>query len=272
MPQFQISPTDSLYYEYMPPEGAAGLTFVFFNALTGDVGMWSASIVPALQEAGHGALVYNMRGQAHSPFAPGLDLTDKLIAADATALLKSVAPLRPVLVGLSIGGLFAARAHLAGASAEGLVFINTLRKDGPRVRWLGEAMVRCVEVGGVELMRDLLTPLLFDEKWLAANRKDFLADGPYAPLDAASGTYKLLAGGPGADWGLPYEKLALPVLVLSGLQDHVFHEADVVAELAARMPNSTRLDVPDAGHLLPAEKPEAVTEALLHFAERIQAN
>ena len=59
------------------------------------------------------------------------------------------------------------------------------------------------------------------------------------------------------------------MLVLSGLQDHVFYEADVVAELAARMPNAKRLDVPDAGHLLPAEKPEAVTEALLEFARRI---
>ena len=269
MPQFEISPTDSLFYEHMPPQGAEGRTFVFFNALTGDVGMWTASIVPALREAGHGALVFNMRGQANSPFTPGLDLTDKLIAADSAALIQQIAPTRPVYVGLSIGGLFAARAHLAGALADALIFINTLRKDGPRVRWLGEAMVRCVEVGGVELMRDLLTPLLFDEKWLAANRKDFLGDGSYTPLDAANGTYKLLAGGPGADWDLPYERLAMPVLVLSGLQDHVFYEADVVAELTARMPNATRADVPDAGHLLPAEKPEAVTEALLEFAGRI---
>ncbi len=272
MPQYEIGPDDSLYYEHMPPEGAGGCTFVFFNALTGDAGMWTAAIVPALREAGHGALVYNMRGQANSPFSPGIALDDRLIAEDAVALLKEVAPARPVLVGLSIGGLFAARAHLAGAQAEGLVFINTLRKDGPRVQWLGEAMVRCVEVGGVELMRDLMSPLLFDEQWLAANRKDFLGDAPYVPLDRESGTYKLLAGGPSADWDLPYERLALPVLVVSGLQDHVFYEAGVVAELTARMPNARSLNVPDAGHLLPAEKPEPLIAALLELAGRIGAS
>lgn len=269
MPQFEISPTDSLYYEYIPPRGAEGSTFVFFNALTGDVGMWTASIVPALREVGHGALLFNMRGQANSPFSPELELTDKLIAADSVALIKAVSPTRPVYVGLSIGGLFAARAHLAGAPADALIFINTLRKDGPRVQWLGEAMVRCVEVGGLELMRDIFSPLLFDEKWLAANRKDFLGDSPYVPLPRESGTYKLLAGGPGADWDLPYEQLTMPVLVLSGLQDHVFYKADVVAGLTARMPNATRVDVADAGHLLPVEKPEAVTEALLEFTGRI---
>ena len=177
MPQFEIGPRDSLYYEHRPPEGEHGCTFVFFNALTGDVGMWTGSIVPSLQAAGHGVLVYNMRGQANSPFTPGTELHAQLIASDAVSLLKSLAPRRPILVGLSIGGLFAARAHLAGAAAEGLVFINTLRKDGPRVQWLGDAMVRCVEVGGVELMRDILSPLLFDEQWLAANRKNFHTAG-----------------------------------------------------------------------------------------------
>ena len=50
-----------------------------------------------------------MRGQADSPFSPELTLDMNLIVDDATSLLDNIKPLRPILVGLSIGGLFAAR-------------------------------------------------------------------------------------------------------------------------------------------------------------------
>ena len=78
-----------------------------------------------------------MRGQADSPFSPELKLDMDLIVEDAFRLLTHVKPPRPILVGLSIGGLFAARTWLKGADAVGLVLINTLRKDGPRLKCLG---------------------------------------------------------------------------------------------------------------------------------------
>ena len=79
-------------------------------------------------------------------------------------------PARAVYVGLSIGGLFAARAHLRGATALGLVLINTLPKPGPLLDWLNDAFVRVVEVGGLELLRDLYLPLLMGPAWLKDNR------------------------------------------------------------------------------------------------------
>ena len=105
-------------------------------------------IGPQARSAGHGTLAYNMRGQADSPFSPGLKLDMNLIVEDASRLLTELNPLRPILVGLSIGGLFAATTWLTGADAMGLVLINTLRKDGPRLRWIGDALVRAVELGG----------------------------------------------------------------------------------------------------------------------------
>lgn len=266
----ELGPGEGLLYDYIAPgDGTKNFTFVFFNALTGDTAMWSDTIVPTLRDQGHGALLYNMRGQRESPFAPGTELAEPLIVADALALLERVKPQRPILVGLSIGGLFAARAHLGGAAAEALVLINTLRRDGPRLRWLNESTARCVAVGGGELPRDLLFPLLFDEEWLGANRKDFLGDGPYTPIDQNSGTYNLLKNAASADWDLPYERLAVPVLVVSGLQDRVFYAREVVDDLFGRLPKGHRLDVPNAGHLLPAERPEVISQALLDFAARI---
>ena len=271
MATLRIGPNDSIYYESIIPSADNGCTFVFFNALTADTGAWKSVIVPKLQQAGHGALLFNLRGQTDSAFSPGTKLGMSLIVDDAVRLLDEVKPVRPVLVGLSIGGLFAARAWLADAEAIALVFINTLRKDGPRLKWIGDALVRAVEVGGLDLFRDLFLPVLMNEEWLDKNRPDFIKpDRDYAALPPESGHYKLLAeAGRESDWDLPYERLDLPVLVITGLQDHLFLERDVVDELFARLPKGRRVDMPDAGHLIPAERPEALADELITFAKEL---
>jgi pimeloyl-ACP methyl ester carboxylesterase len=268
MATLELGPKDHLYYNYTPPTASQAVTFVFFNALTSDTSGWEAVIGPLVRTSGHGTLVFNFRGQTDSPFSPELTLDADLIVADAIQLLTTVKPLRPVLVGLSIGGLFAARAFLAGSPADALVMINTLRKDGPRLQWIGDALVRAVEVGGLDLFRDLYLPLLVNESWIAANRRNFIhPEGSYTPLPVHSGHYKLLAeAGRTADWNLPYEKLNVPTLVITGRQDHVFLEPDVVDKLAARLPKGYREDMPDAGHLIPVEQPESLAALLIKFA------
>jgi len=270
MAHLSFTSNDAIYYDYHEPAGDTGHTFVFFNALTGDTGLWEAVIGPALREKGHGTLAFNFRGQTDSPFSEDVRLDADGIVGDGVALLAHVQPEKPIFVGLSIGGLFAARAWLGGAAAQGLILINTLRRDGPRLQWIGDALVQAVNVGGLELFRDLYLPLLMNEDWLSENRNNFLKTEPYSSLDSSSGIYKLLAeAGRSADWDLPYEKLSLPVLVITGLQDHVFLEPAVVEEFTHRLPNARRVDLPDAGHLIPAERPESLAETLLAFAKEI---
>lgn len=267
-----LGPNDGLYYEYVPASSEASVTFVFFNAITSDTSAWEALIGPKLRELGHGTLSFNYRGQIDSPFSPDLTLDERLIVADSVTLLRELQPQRPLLVGLSIGGLFAARTHLAGLPASGLVLINTLRQDGPRLQWLGDALVRAVSVGGLGLFRDLFLPLLMNEDWQHQNRQSFLKETPdYTPLDKNHGHYKLLsAAGRTSNWDLPYEQLDLPNLIITGLQDHVFLERDVVDRLSRRIPKMKRIDYNEAGHLLPAEIPEKLVSALAAFAEEVR--
>ncbi len=271
MSVFTLSPNDALYYEHYKPESDKGFTFVFFNALTADTSAWETVIGPHVRSAGHGTLAYNMRGQADSPFSPELTLDMNLIVDDATRLIDDIKPLRPILVGLSIGGLFAARTWLNGTDAAGLVLINTLRKDGPRLKWIGDSLVRAVQVGGLDLFRDLFLPLLMNENWQRENRHNFLkTGGTYQPIDKDSGHYKLLAeAGRTSNWNLPYEKLEVPTLIITGLEDHVFLERDIVDDLFSQIPNGRRVDMPDAGHLIPAEKPEELSDILLTFAKEV---
>ena len=268
---YEISPGNALYYDYTEAAADDGITFVFFNPLTGDTGIWNNSVTKQLIESGHGVLVYNMRGQLDSPFSAGTVLDEALIVNDAKQLLDHIAPPDPLFVGLSIGGLYAARVVAAGASCAGVVLINTLRRDGARLQWIGDVLVRLVETGGPELLRDVLSPLLMNEEWQGSNRENFLTDESYSAIDQNSGTYNLLSNARTTDWDFPYEQLSMPVLVITGLQDRVFRDPEDIDALYARLPDARKLDLPDAGHMIPVEQPQALLDALMEMADRIHA-
>lgn len=265
----RLGSQDALHFTHQPPAAHDGLTFVFFNALTGDAASWDAVIGPALRDQGHGTMLWNFRGQPNSPFGDPAAITAAAIVADAVSLLHAARPARPVYVGLSIGGLFAAQTHLAGQVCIGLLLLNTLRRPSPRLEWTNRAVLRTALTGGPRLIQDLYLPLLAGPDWQRVNRTDFLKDEPYAPLDPDSGSARLLAAGIEADWDVPWERLDVPALVLSGLQDRVFFDAGDVAALSARLPQAERIDLPDVGHLVSMERPEAVVDACLALARRI---
>ena len=88
-------------------------------------------------------------------------------------------------------------------------------------------------------------------------------------MDPRSGLFRLMEGSLASDWDLPYEELALPVLLMTGRHDRIFRIDADIAELAARLPDAEETVFPDAGHLIPLERPEAFTRELLAFGERI---
>ena len=269
MATMNLEDGDSIWYELTPPTAEDGVTFVFFNALTGSLEMWQAEIAPALHAAGHGTLLYNMRGQTGSPFSSRANMHPDAVVADAISLMREVKPVRPIYIGLSIGGLFAVNAHLGGAQAEGLLTLNTMRVDGARLEWINTAVTRAAELGGPALVMDLFAPMLFDESWLEAKRDGALNPAQYVALDEASGTYGLLSQGGEASWDVPWESVDIPVTVMTGTKDRVFYTEADVAAICERMPKVHRIDVPDAGHMIPLERPNKVIEALLTLAQRI---
>lgn len=266
MAQLEISAGNSLYYEYEAP-GAKGQTFVFVNALTGNTGMWQVDeIGPALRAVGYGTLCYNFRGQAESRFTPDSDLGPQTIVGDLKRIIDEVAPPRPILVGLSIGGLFAAQAYLKGAAAEGLVLINTLRKPTARLEWINTAMVRMAATGGGQLIMEANLPMLVNPEQLDKMRPTLL-HGDYQGMSDGEGLFELMKGSLSTDWDFPYEKLDVPVLLLTGTHDRVFRVEEDIAELEARIPASSHIVLTDAGHLIPAERPARFASEIKAFAE-----
>ena len=265
----EVGPTDRIAYVHTPPSSVSGVTFVGFNALTGDLAGFENTLGEALRDAGHGTLWWDYRGQGQSPLGDATPVGEAQIAGDAKRLLAEIIPRRPVLLGLSVGGLYAARAWLAGAQAAGLVFVNTLRRDGPRLKWINGALTRLAETGGLGLIKDAYLPLLTGEGWQAENAHNFLRPGGYTPLDRSVGIFRLIESGEQVDWDLPYEELNLPVLNVTGLQDQIFYDAADVTRLLARLPDVRPVALADAGHLIPLERPRALAQELLTFAREL---
>ncbi|OED44160.1 hypothetical protein AB833_02035 [Chromatiales bacterium (ex Bugula neritina AB1)] len=266
MAVYEIDAGNKLYYEHTEPTADNKVTFVFFNPLTGDTGLWKNSVAKSLADAGHGLLVYNMRGQPDSPFSDGTALDQALIVDDAKSLLEFVAPPKPVFVGLSIGGIYAAWAAVEGAECAGLVFLNTLRRDGPRLKWINDTVVRLAQTGGGELLRDVMSPLIMNEDWQAANRGNCLTDDPYTPMPRDSGAFNLLSNARDTNWDFPYERLTVPTLVVTGIQDRVFRDPVDIDTIYARLPNARRVELQNAGHMIPVEQPQVLTDTLLDMA------
>jgi pimeloyl-ACP methyl ester carboxylesterase len=265
---FEIGPEDRIYFEYAAPTNG-NATLVFVNALTGSTAAWEAAVAPRCREAGFGTLCWNFRGQTDSAFSAGLELNADLIVADFMKLLRAVDPPNPVLVGLSIGGLYALRAILKGAPVKGLVLLNTLRRIGPRISWINDALLAAVRVGGFPLLLDLYLPLLTNENFQAMNREKYLIATSYTPQEPSHGHFKLMEAAGLTDWDVPYEKLDVPVLTITGLQDRLFLDMDDVIQLRQKLQQAEHIEWADAGHLLPLEHPVRLADTLIEFAKRL---
>ncbi len=267
MSELEISAGEKLYYEYVAPSTETK-TFVFVNALTGNTGMWSGAICQSLQAAGFGTLCYNFRGQIDTTFADETDLTPDLIVNDLGRLMVKVNPPSPILVGLSIGGLFAAQAYLAGTKACGMVLINTLRKLGQRLDWINQAMVRMATIGGSRLVMMANMPTIASPDLLAKMWDTSFSDEPYEQPMKSDGLLRLMIGSLQTEWDFAYEKLNLPILILTGKYDRVFRIDADIEELKARIPEVEEKFYHDAGHLIPLENPGQFTNDLMRFATR----
>ena len=266
---FKIDDRNELYYEYVPPKDS-GFTCVFVNALTGDASTWNGSVGENLIKNGDGYLAYNFRGQVNSKFDRNLNLNDDIIINDLINLINFVKPKNILLIGLSIGGLYAAKSLSKGVKAKGLVLINTLRKPSERLNWINNAMVNAVKFGGTSLILDMVLPMLASPKFLTKMKSSALKYENYLGLDDYDGVTKLMYGGYTTNWDFDWAKLELPVLIMSGHYDKVFRIEEDINDLIKNIKNVRRIEVPECGHLIPIEDPELFSYHLNGFVQSLK--
>lgn len=243
-------------------------TFVFLNSMGANTGVWEDQLAPDLRARGYGTLCFDYRGQGQTRFGPEAALTPSEIIADIKRVLSALTPHRPILVGLSIGGLFGASALLDGARAEGLVLINTLRKQNAQVEWINTLEERLIGLGGMPLVLDVLRPVLSGVDQLEKMRASHLPEEGYTPWPTDHPRRRLAEGVKQAHWDIPWQDLDLPVLVMTGLHDRLFRIQADVDDLVDRLPDAQVVTYEDGGHSLQAEHPERFVTDLVAFAER----
>ena len=264
----KIDELNEIYYEFIGPKDN-GYTFVFVNALTGNTTAWNGEIGKKIIEDGNGFLAYNFRGQDKSKFDGKLILDTDLIVSDLCLLIEKLKLNNIILVGLSIGGLYASLAVEKGIKSQGLVLINTLRKNNTRLKWINETMVNVARYGGTALLMDMNMPVIASPSFLEKMKSNALNPNNYQGLEENSGIFKLMKGSLTANWDIDWSKIKVPVLIMTGHHDKVFRVPDDIDQIANSMKNVQRLEFNDCGHLIPLEKPNEFAVHLNKFAKKL---
>jgi 3-oxoadipate enol-lactonase len=255
MPSLDV-PGGELYYEV----SGEGPPVVLVHGVALDTRMWDDQ-VPALEDVAT-VIRYDVRGFGRSTRDASTPYSH---AGDLWLLLDQLGIGEAVLVGLSMGGRIVLEAALAAPErVRALVLLDAVLDGVPwdpdSARGM-EAIGERFREGGLEAAK---------AAWL---RHDFFAPAQRDPdvsrrlaemVDDYSGL-----GWTGADPHEPHPRtnellptIAAPTTVVVGELDvQCFREMATV--LADRIPNARLVTVPDAGHMVNMEAPDAVNALLL---------
>ena len=232
---------------------------------------------------------------------PGL-LCDAAVWAAQAAALEDLARIRIANHGLrdSLGAMAEAiiayappRFAIAGHSMGGRVALEVIRRAGPRVTGLalldtgylpvagGEAGEReraerqkLLELARSEGMRALgrrwlRIPMIYFDRLQDTQLVDDILDmferKSYAIFEAQ---VRALLARPDASALLPL--IRCPTLVLCG-RDDAWSQLQAHREMAALIPDSTLISIPECGHMATMERPQPVSQAMRNWLQSLHA-
>jgi len=205
----------------------------------------------------------DLRGHGQSSVPPAPYSLGRL-TRDLERLIEHLALDRPVVAGISVGGLVAqALAAKRGDLLRGAILCATGLKIGTRQSWDGR--VEAVRSGGMAKLAPEIAARWFNAGVLdeaeAALWRDRLAD---CSPEGYIGTCVALGG---ADLIATSSVLHLPVLAVAASLDLVT-PPDLVREMADLIPHARFELIRRAGHLFPLEQPEATAQLFDEFLSK----
>ena len=227
-------------------------TVVFTHGSGGSGVLWHAQVEALAERMNTVAL--DLPGHGRSD-GEGMDRIEDYAAAVGEFIASLAAP-RPVPCGLSIGGAIVLQLLLdAPQEYQAGIIVNS----GARLR----VMPLIFET----LQRDYDAFINASYAFSISEKTDRSKVKPLVDAMAACPPGVALGDFRACDSFDVMERLteiALPVLVLTASEDRLT-PAKYGAYLAERIPNSTLVNIEDAGHLSPMEQPEEITRAIRDF-------
>ncbi len=238
---------------------------VFANSLGTDLRIWDGVIEQL--GAGTQSLCYDMRGHGLSDAPPAPYSLDDHID-DLAGLLENLHIQRPLLCGISVGGMVAlGLAARRPGMVRGLILCDTAHKIGSDALW--NERIEKIRQHGIESIADAVL-----ERWFS---KSYFQAEPEAvagwrnmlvrtPVEGYVGTCAALRD---ADLTAAAENLRLPVHCLCGSADGAT-PPDLVRSMSALIAGSRFQLVAGAGHLPCIEAPEALAAVINTTIAEIQ--
>jgi pimeloyl-ACP methyl ester carboxylesterase len=242
----------SIYYE----SHGDGPAILLSHGYSATCRMWDGQIA-ALKDRWR-VIVWDMRGHGESDYPQDQSLySEAATVGDMKAILDACGVGRAVIGGLSLGGYMSMAFHLAHPEmTRALMLFDTgpgYKKDDARAEWNRMARERAER-----LEREGLAALgTSDEVRMSKHRS---ADG------LARAARGMLAQVDSRVIG-SLERIQVPALVLVGAEDKNFLNA--MDYIAKKIPNSTKVVVPNAGHAANLHQPEKFNDAVLSFLSRL---
>lgn len=207
-------------------------------------------------------LLIDLRGHGHSSL-PRSGYSIARMAADVLAVLAAEGVEHAVLVGLSLGGCVALQtAIVAPRLVSGLVLVNTFAK----LRSVGMRRNRFVRLrralGDADGLARLVAGSLFDDPEVQALVFERMRRND---VGAIRRTMWAVARFDVRD---KLGQVATPTLVLAGDRDRTVPRL-CADDLIAGLPSTQMKVIPDAGHALPYDQPEAFVTAARSFLARV---
>lgn len=208
---------------------------------------------------------FDLPGHGHSPAPPGL-YTMPGIAADVLALLDGLAVERFHYAGVSIGGAIGQQLALdAGERLLSLTVCASAARFADPPSWTARAAT--VRTEGTQAMVASRTGTwwvpAFAERMpqeaerLLAMLRNTSSEG-YAGCCEAIGVFDVRA---------ELHRISAPTLVLAGAEDPAT-PVDMVRQVAEGIPGARFVVIPQAAHLVNAERPAEVNRALVEHLQR----
>jgi pimeloyl-ACP methyl ester carboxylesterase len=219
--------------------------------------MWREQIDPLSKH--HKLILWDMRGHGQSDYPEDPNAySEALTVADIAALLDAVGAKRAIVGGLSLGGYMSLafyRAHPERVRA--LLIIDTgpgFKKDDAREAWNRRAFdtAKRLEREGLNMLksdsRERSTVQHRDARGLALAARGMLTQRDARVIEL-----------------LP--EIKVPSLIVVGADDTPFLAASDY--MAAKIPGARKVVIPQAGHAVNIDQPQAFIEAVEPFLESL---
>jgi non-heme chloroperoxidase len=249
----------------------AGPTVVLAHGIALTLGEWNL-VADLLVAQGYRVVAFDARGHGQSTIGTQ-GISAPVMAADLLAVLEATRTTDAIMVGHSMGGFLALEAILevpgVASRLSGLVLVATFAGDILDGAPQNRAEVPLVHsplaahIGDSPTIGTLFAASFFGphpSPAMLAALLEMVAGRdlePLLPLLRAFRARDLIAKLPLVD---------LPTVIVCGLADRTTPPRDS-QRMAAGIPRSRSLWVPDAGHMLPWEAPEAICDAVTTVAD-----